>query len=95
MMINWLAGNYLDPEVNGIPSDNMVYNSGAVPGQFTHGNSALFNYQQEQLFIEDRGFSSPLADFYNLGLRDQRQSIIGHPGLYFDHNCLHFRNTCK
>ena len=79
--------NYLYTEANGAPSaDAMDNDTGAVPAQFTQDASELFNYHHQQLLLDNRGFSSSLANINYHGNRDQPRPMIGLPGLNFVHN---------
>lgn len=74
--------SYRDP--NGVSSANaMDYNTGAVPGEFTHDASMPLSCQHQENFIGNGEFSSSSANSNrpNHGNRDQPLPMIGHPGM--------------
>ena len=74
--------SYRDP--NGVSSANaMDYNTGAVPGQFTHDASVPFSFQPQEIFTRNGEFSSSSANSNrpNHGNRDQPHPMMGHPSM--------------
>lgn len=82
--MNLLADIYSYRDANDVSSANaMDYNTGAVPGQFTHDASVPFSFQPQEIFTRNGEFSSSSANSNrpNHGNRDQPLPMIGHPGM--------------